>query len=241
MSAASRPTGSVVLLSGGMDSATCLALAARDDPPVHALTILYGQRHAREVAAARALAARYRVASHTVLRLPLGSLLASSLTDRRRPIPRGRSRPRGAIPSTYVPARNTVLLAIALGLAESRRAGAIYLGVNAVDYSGYPDCRPEFLRAFTRLARLATRAGVEGPGAPRIVAPLLRWSKAEIVRRGERLGVPWALTWSCYVGGRRPCGRCDSCRLRAQGFAEAGVADPTLGAGRRRPASRPTR
>ncbi len=240
MSGPRRAPGSVVLLSGGMDSATCLALAAREAPPVHALTVLYGQRHATEVARARALARRYRVATHTVLRLPLGGLLASSLTDRRRPLPRGRARPDGAIPSTYVPARNTVLLSIALGLAESRGAGAIYLGINAVDYSGYPDCRPEYLRAFARLARLATRAGVEGHRAPRLVAPLLYKSKADIVRLGERLGVPWALTWSCYAGGPRPCGRCESCRLRARGFAEADVVDPARGGPARRLPRRPT-
>lgn len=226
------PRGSVVLLSGGMDSATCLALAARDAPPVHALTVVYGQRHAREVASARALARRLGARSHAVVRLPVGELLRSSLTDRRRPLPAGGT-DRRRIPSTYVPARNTLLLALALGYAESRRAGAIYLGVNAVDYSGYPDCRPEFLRAFARLARLATRVGVERGAAPRIVAPLLRRSKADIVRLGERLRVPWALTWSCYAGGTRPCGRCDSCRLRAKGFAEAGVPDPTARVARR--------
>lgn len=223
-SAAERP-GSVVLLSGGMDSATCLAMAARNRRPVHALTLLYGQRHAREARAARALARRYAVARHTVVRLPVGPLLASSLTDQRRRLP-GAGPRTGRIPSTYVPARNTVFLAIALGYAESHRLGSIYLGANAVDYSGYPDCRPEFLRAFERLTRVATRDGVEHDRAVRIEAPLIRRSKAEIVRLGERLGVPWELTWSCYSGGRRPCGRCDSCRLRARGFRTAGVQDP---------------
>jgi len=221
-----RPTGSVVLLSGGMDSATCLAIATRRHPPVHALTVLYGQRHAREVRSARALARRFKVARHTVLRLPLGSLLSSALTDSHRPLPL-RSRPGGTIPSTYVPARNTILLAVALGYAESHHLGSIYLGANAIDYSGYPDCRPEFLRAFERLARLATKAGVERGEQVRIEAPLLRLSKAEIVRLGERLKVPWALTWSCYAGGRTPCGKCASCRLREKGFVEAGRVDPT--------------
>jgi len=221
-----RPAwGSLVLLSGGMDSATCLALAARRPGPVHALTVLYGQRHAREVRSARALARYYRVARHTAIRLPLGPLLASSLTDTRRPLP-NRRRPTGRIPSTYVPARNTILLSVALGYAESHRLGAIYLGANAIDYSGYPDCRPEYFRAFERLARLATKAGVEDGTRVRIEVPLLRRSKADIVRLGERLGVPWALTWSCYAGGRRPCGRCDACRLRARGFAAAGIVDP---------------
>ena len=217
--------GSVVLLSGGMDSATCLALAVRERPPVHALTVQYGQRHAKEVRSASALARRFGVRHHVVLRLPLGPILDSSLTRSHRRLPR-RTPPAGTIPSTYVPARNTILLSIALGYAESHRLGAIYLGANAIDYSGYPDCRPEYLRAFERLARLATRVGVQEGRAIRVVAPLLRASKAEIVHLGDRLGVPWELTWSCYAGGRRPCGRCPSCRIRARGFATAGVVDP---------------
>jgi 7-cyano-7-deazaguanine synthase len=219
------PGGSVVLLSGGMDSATCLALASRRHRPVHALTVLYGQRHAREARSARALARYFEVAEHSVLRLPLGPLLSSALTDRGRPLP-NRPRPTGAIPSTYVPARNTILLAVALGYAESHHLGTIYLGANAIDYSGYPDCRPEYLHAFERLARLATRAGVERGERIAIAAPLLRLSKAAIVRLGEQWGVPWHLTWSCYAGGSAPCGRCDACRLRAKGFSEAKVVDP---------------
>jgi len=218
--------GSVVLLSGGMDSATCLALAAQESPPVHALTVGYGQRHLRELAAARALARHYRVDRHTVLELPLAPLLDSALTRPARSLPRGRPGRRG-IPSTYVPARNTILLAVAVGYAESHRLGSVYLGINAVDYSGYPDCRPEFLRAFERVARLGTKAGVEGR-AVRLRAPLLRRSKGSIVRLGERLGVPWGLTWSCYAGGRSPCGSCDACRLRAEGFRAAKVRDPTV-------------
>ena len=216
--------GCVVLLSGGMDSATCLALAARSDPPVHALTVVYGQRHAREVRSARLLARHYGVESHTVLRLPLGPLLESSLTRPERSLPRSGVTP-GRIPSTYVPARNTILLSIALGYAESHRLPVIFAGMNAIDYSGYPDCRPAFLRAFERAARLGTRTGLQGRGI-RIRTPLLRLTKAGIVRLGERRGVPWELSWSCYAGGRRPCGRCDACRLRARGFREAGVADP---------------
>lgn len=222
---ARRPRGSVVLLSGGMDSATCLALASERHPPVHALTVLYGQRHAREVRSARALARHFKVARHTVLRIPLGSLLSSALTDSNRPLP-NRARPGARIPSTYVPARNTILLALALGYAESHHLGTIYLGANAIDYSGYPDCRPEFLRAFERLAGLATKAAVERGERVRVAAPLLRLSKAEIVRLGDRLAVPWALTWSCYAGGKRPCERCDACRLRQKGFAAAGRRDP---------------
>jgi len=220
-----RPKGSVVLLSGGMDSATCLALASRRGGEVHALTVLYGQRHSREVRSARALAKHYRVAEHTVVRLPLGPLLVSSLTDPSRPIPHRRSSGR-RIPTTYVPARNTILLSIALGYAESHRLGSIFLGANAIDYSGYPDCRPEYFRAFERLARLATKAGVEQGLRVRVETPLLRLSKAEIVRLGERLRVPWELTWSCYAGSSMPCGRCDACRLRQKGFAEAGRSDP---------------
>jgi len=216
---------SVVLLSGGMDSATCLALASRDARPVHALTVRYGQRHDRELRSAKALARRFSVASHVVLDLPLAPILASALTDPRRRVPSGGVR-RASIPSTYVPARNTILLALALGCGESRRARSIYIGANAVDYSGYPDCRPEFLRAFNALARRATKAGVERNAAPRVVAPLLRMTKADVVRLGERLGVPWEMTWSCYRGGRRPCGTCDACRWRAKGFREAGVPDP---------------
>jgi 7-cyano-7-deazaguanine synthase len=228
-----RARGSVVLLSGGMDSATCLALAAAREPPVHALTVLYGQRHDREVRSARALARHYAVTSHSVLTVPVGPLLDSALTRRTARLPRTARPGPQRIPATYVPARNTILLALALGVAESHRSRAIYLGVNAIDYSGYPDCRPEYLRAFSRLARLATRVGVEEGWAPTIRAPLLRLGKGEIVRWGERLGVPWRLTWSCYAGGRSPCGRCDSCRLRAKGFRDAGVDDPTVTASRR--------
>ena len=224
--------GSVVLLSGGMDSTTCLALASRDSPPVYALTVLYGQRHAREVESARDVGRHFSVREHQIIRLPVGPLLDSALTDSRRTIPVGRAR-RDAIPATYVPARNTILLGLALGYAESRGAPSIYLGINAIDYSGYPDCRPEFLSAFQRLARLGTKTGAEGRRPIHILAPLLRMGKAEIVRLGSRLEVPWGKTWSCYRGGRRPCGRCDACRLRAAGFREAGILDPAQSGSRR--------
>lgn len=217
--------GSVVLLSGGVDSATCLAIASRSSPPVHALTVGYGQRHLRELRAARAVARRFGVARHLVLDLPLAPLLDSALTRPHRRLPASEPRP-GTIPSTYVPARNTILLALALGYAESHRLGSIYLGANAVDYSGYPDCRGPYLRSFERTARLATKAGVLGRRTIRIRAPLLRLSKAEIVQLGTRLGVPWAQTWSCYAGGRVPCGRCASCRIRSRGFRDAGIRDP---------------
>ena len=219
--------GSVVLLSGGMDSATCLAIAVREGRPVHALTLAYGQKHVREIRSARALAQQFRIRAHTITRLPIGSLLPSAITDRSRRIP-GSGVRAGAIPSTYVPARNLIFLSIALGYAEAHGLETIMIGANAVDYSGYPDCRPEFFRAFERTARVATKAGVTGGRRFQIRAPLLRKSKAQIVRWGERLSVPWALTWSCYAGGRVPCEKCDSCRLRARGFREAGVRDTLL-------------
>ena len=226
MTASWTARGSLVLLSGGMDSATALYWARRRRGPVHALTVEYGQRHEREISSARRIARSAGVASHGVVRLPIRSLLRSALTDRRAPL-RGSGVAAG-IPTTYVPARNTIFLALALASAESRRCARIVLGINALDYSGYPDCRPEFLRAFRRVARLGTKAGVEGHREPRIDAPLLRLSKSEIVVLGDRLGVPWELTWSCYRGGRRPCGSCDSCRLRARGFREAGRSDPLI-------------
>jgi len=229
-----RSAGSVVLLSGGMDSATCLALASREAPPVHALTFFYGQRHARELRSARRLARRYRVAEHRLVDLPLGPLVRSSLTRPRSRLP-GRPAPPGRIPSTYVPARNTILLAVALGYAESHGLARVYFGANAVDYSGYPDCRPGFVRAFNALARRAVRSPREGGRTIRVVAPLLALSKAGIVRLGARLGVPWELTWSCYAGGRTPCRRCDACRLRARGFRAAGKLDPLV-----RPARAPS-
>ena len=227
MKSAEKEGTAIVLLSGGMDSATALAVALRHYRRVDCLTVLYGQRHRREVWSARRIAAHYHVRHHRVLELPLAPLLRSALTDASRPLPRAlQGADPGPIPATYVPARNTILLSIALGYAESIGADAIFIGANAIDYSGYPDCRPEYFRAFEHLARLATRAGVERGWAVRIETPLLRLSKAEIVRLGERLHVPWELTWSCYAGGRSPCGRCDSCSLRARGFDSAGVRDP---------------
>ncbi len=218
--------GAVVLLSGGMDSATTLAIARhRGHHPLYALSISYGQRHARELLSARRVARHYG-ATLVTMTLPLAKVAPSALTRSDIPVPTGRSAAeigRG-IPATYVPARNTVFLSIALALAESTRAEAIYLGINAVDYSGYPDCRPEYLRAYRRMARLATRSGVERGESPRIEAPLLHMTKADIVRTGDRLGVPWELTWSCYRGGKEPCGRCDACQLRERGFREAGAA-----------------
>ncbi len=224
-----RRRKAVVLLSGGLDSATCLAVARARGFEAHALSVDYGQRHRGEVARARRLARAMGARSHRVVRVELSSFGGSALTDRAIAVPKDRrlEAPRASIPVTYVPARNTVLLGLALAYAETLGASDVFIGVNAVDYSGYPDCRPAFLRAFERLARVATRAGVEGRRL-RLHAPLVRLSKAEIVRLGTRLGVPYQLTFSCYdpVEGRA-CGHCDACRLRRRGFHEAGLPDPT--------------
>jgi 7-cyano-7-deazaguanine synthase len=220
----------VVLLSGGLDSTTCLAVARRDGFEAHCLSVDYGQRHKGELMRARRIARTLGAADHRVVKVDLSAFGGSALTDPGIAVPKGRSPARMAreIPVTYVPARNTVLLALALAHAETVGAEEIYVGVNAIDYSGYPDCRPEFLRAFERLAGVATRAGVSGRPL-RIRAPLLRLSKAEIVRLGTALGVPYRMTQSCYDPVRgRACGRCDACVLRRKGFADAGVPDPTL-------------
>ncbi len=226
------PVPAVALLSGGLDSAVAAACARAEGRTVHALTVAYGQRHAVEVDAARNVARHLGVASHRVIAVDLSSFGGSALTDRAAAIPRDRAAAAmgASIPATYVPARNTVFLSLALSLAEAVGARDLFLGVNAVDYSGYPDCRPEFLRAFEALAEVATREGVEGRGGFRVRAPLLRMTKAEIVRRGTELGVDLALTRSCYDpdGAGRACGACDSCVLRRRGFEEAGVPDPTV-------------
>jgi 7-cyano-7-deazaguanine synthase len=215
----------VVLLSGGLDSATTLAIAARDGFACYALTFDYGQRHRVELEAARRVARQLGAADHRVVPLDLSWIGGSALTDSRIAVP---TTPGTGIPVTYVPARNTVFLSIALGWAEVLGARDLYIGVNAVDYSGYPDCRPEFIEAFQRLSNVATRAGVEGQPIA-LHAPLIQLTKAQIIRAGAGLGVDYALTLSCYDPGPggEACGRCDSCRLRREGFAEAGVADPT--------------
>jgi len=219
----------IVLLSGGLDSTVTAARAISDGHAIVALTVGYGQRHARELEAARAVAKALAAREHVELEVDLASLGGSALTDAAVELPMDRDEAAmgEGIPATYVPARNTVLLSLALALAEARDAEAIYIGANAVDYSGYPDCRPEFLESFERTANLATKRGVEGRPF-RIIAPLVDLSKEDIVRLGVELGAPLELTWSCYVGGAAPCGRCDSCRLRAKGFAEAGIEDPAL-------------
>jgi 7-cyano-7-deazaguanine synthase len=218
----------VVLLSGGLDSYTAAAIARSQRFTLFALTIHYGQRHAREIEAARAVARALGIERHLELEVDLRAIGGSSLTSDAA-VPRDRDLDAGDIPSTYVPARNTIFLSLALGWAEVLGARDIVIGVNALDYSGYPDCRPEFIRAFERLADVATRAGVEGERF-RVHTPLLTLGKAEIIRRGLELGLDYGLTHSCYdpSPGGRPCGTCDSCVLRAKGFREAGVPDPVL-------------
>jgi 7-cyano-7-deazaguanine synthase len=220
----------VVLLSGGLDSATALALARRDGFRCHALTIAYGQRHAAELEASRRVAAALGAVEQRVVELDLRAFGGSALTADI-PVPRDRSPEamNAAIPITYVPARNTVFLSLALAWAEVLGSFDIYLGVNVLDYSGYPDCRPEFVTAFEQLANLATKAGVENKGRFRIHTPLIQLSKADIIRLGASLGVDYGLTHSCYdpAADGAACGRCDSCQLRRAGFAAAGLADPT--------------
>lgn len=225
------PTGAesgkqaVVLVSGGLDSATMLAIARAGGYACYAVTFDYGQRHQVELEAARAIAARLGALDHRVVKLDIGWMGGSALTDRAIAVPEF---PTEGIPATYVPARNTVFLSIALGWAEVLGAQDVFIGVNAIDYSGYPDCRPEYIEAFERLARIATRAGVENRPI-KIRAPLIQMRKDEIIRTGVGLGVDFALTISCYDPDPegRACGRCDACRLRRQGFAGAGIADPT--------------
>lgn len=221
----------VVLLSGGMDSTTALAIARAEGYSLYALTVQYGQRHQIEIEAARRIAEHFQVARHVVVDLDLRQFGGSALTsDVAVPKDRSVEEIGREIPITYVPARNTIFLALALAWAEVLGARDIFVGVNAIDYSGYPDCRPEYLEAFERLARLATKAGVEGRQEVRIHAPLLYLSKADIVRKGMALGVDYSLTRTCYdpSPSGEACGRCDACQLRRRGFAEAGYADPAV-------------
>jgi 7-cyano-7-deazaguanine synthase len=215
----------VILLSGGLDSATVIAMAKAEGYACYSMSFDYGQRHRAELQAAERVARQLDVVEHKVIGLNLNGIGGSALTDSSIAVPES---PTEGIPATYVPARNTVFLALALGWAEVLEARDIFIGVNAVDYSGYPDCRPEFVEAFERMANLATRAGVEGQGFS-IRAPLQQMSKGEIIQAGMRLGVDYALTVSCYQADDegRACGKCDSCRLRAAGFAAAGVPDVT--------------
>ncbi len=218
----------VVLLSGGLDSTTCAYLAKSEGFEVLALSFDYGQRLRRELDSARKVAAAIGAAEHIVMTFDLRRFGGSALTSDT-PVPQDRTLETigEGIPVTYVPGRNTVFLAFGLSFAEAREADALFIGVNALDSSGYPDCRPEFITAFQEVARLGTRIGVEGQPV-RIVTPLIALTKAEIVKLGVAAGVDHALTWSCYVGGEQPCGKCDSCLLRAKGFEEAGIEDPLL-------------
>lgn len=215
----------IVLLSGGLDSITVLAHAKQQGYQCYALSFDYGQRHNAELNAAKRIAEHYQVSDHKIINLGLSAIGGSALTDEHIAVPQ---EPQEGIPVTYVPARNTVFLSFALGWAEVLEARDIFIGVNAVDYSGYPDCRPEFIEAFQRLANVATKAGVEGQKTT-IHTPLIDLSKAEIIKMGLALGVDYAQTVSCYAADKegRACGRCDACRLRAAGFASLGVPDPT--------------
>jgi 7-cyano-7-deazaguanine synthase len=221
-------TKAVVLLSGGLDSATVLAIARGEGFHCYALSFDYGQRHRVELTAAKHVAEAGGAIEHRILTLPIGELGGSALTDASIDVPDAYEPSGGDIPVTYVPARNTIFLSMALGLAEIIGARDIFIGANAVDYSGYPDCRPEFISAFERLANLATREGIEGDGF-RIRAPLIEMSKADIIRTGAGLGVDYSLTLSCYQPSSdgKACGICDSCRLRARGFEMANISDPT--------------
>lgn len=218
----------VVLLSGGLDSATVLAIARNEGYAPYALSFDYGQRHRWELECARRIAARGDVVEHQVMRFDLRAFGGSALTSDV-DVPKGRDVSATDIPITYVPARNTIFLSFALAWAETLGASDIFVGVNALDYSGYPDCRPEYIAAYEAMANLATKAGVEGERL-RIHTPLIKMTKADIIRTGLRLGVDYSLTSSCYdpSADGRPCGACDSCQLRARGFAEAGAADPLL-------------
>ena len=227
-----RNKKAVILVSGGLDSTTCLAMAKAQGFELYALTLSYGQRHRAELAAARKVAKAYRVQKHMELDVPLTAFGGSALTDSKMKVPKQRSlKAMGhGIPSTYVPARNTVFLSLALAWAEVLGAEHLFIGVNALDYSGYPDCRPEFIRAFEKLAKLATKKGVEGKWRLKIHTPLIRMSKAQIIQAGLKLKVNYGLTHSCYDprSKGRPCGKCDSCLLRAKGFKEAGSKDPVF-------------
>jgi 7-cyano-7-deazaguanine synthase len=211
----------VVLLSGGLDSATTAAIALEDGYEVLALSFRYGQRHEKELQASQIVAKILGIQEHFIIDINLAQWGGSSLTDPSLSIPQDGVKA-GVIPSTYVPGRNTVFIAIALSLAEAKNASAIYLGINAVDYSGYPDCRPEYLEAYQKLANLSSKVGVEGKPL-QLIAPLVHDTKTDIVRRALKLGVPISQTWSCYQGGDQPCGVCDSCRIRNQALTEVGI------------------
>lgn len=222
----------VVLSSGGIDSTTCLAIARQLGYAIYSLSVNYGQRHAHELNAARRIADFFQVEQHLVININLPVFGGSALTDQRFAIPKDRPEPdiTAGIPITYVPARNTIFLSLALAWAEVLGAEAIFLGANYLDYSGYPDCRPEYISAFEQMARLATKAGIEGRWDIRIHTPLINFTKAQIIKKGLELGVDFSITHSCYDPDDKgmPCGRCDSCYWRLKGFQEAGLADPLI-------------
>ncbi len=219
----------IVLLSGGLDSATALAIAKEKGFDIVALTFDYGQKHKRELESARKIAKHFNAKEHLVVPLDLGKLMRSSLTQKSMSIPLDRTGEEmsTSIPSTYVPARNIIFLSIAASVAESRGAGSVFIAVNSVDFSGYPDCTPKFISAFQKALDIGTKAGRTGKGV-RIETPLIKMTKAQIVREAIRLKVPLELTWSCYRGGKKACGKCDSCQLRLKGFEEAGFKDPLV-------------
>ena len=223
-----RPKKAVVLLSGGMDSATTLAIAKSRGFKCFALTFRYGQKHAIELNSAKKIAKSLGVSQHKIISIDPAAFSGSALTDKSLKVPLNRKIDPARIPITYVPARNTVFLSCALAFAESIGAFDIFIGVNATDYSGYPDCRPQFIKAFQKLANLATAAAIQKKGRYKIHTPIIKMTKAQIIKTGLRLGVDYALTHSCYNPNKngKPCGRCDSCRLRLKGFAEAGLNDP---------------
>ncbi|NLN75244.1 MAG: 7-cyano-7-deazaguanine synthase QueC [Armatimonadetes bacterium] len=217
----------VVLLSGGLDSATTAAVARSEGFELYAISFDYGQRHTRELESAKLVATSIGVKDHLIISFDLRAMGGSALTDDINvPLDRKTENMAETIPITYVPARNTIFLSFALGYAETLKAYDIFIGVSEVDYSGYPDCRIEYIEAFERMANLATKAGIEGTGRFRIRTPLIDLSKADAIRRGLKLGLDYSLTWSCYMGDKKPCGRCDSCKLRLAAFAEVGIDDP---------------
>jgi len=225
----SRKPKAVVLLSGGLDSATAAAVAKREGYELFAISFSYGQRHAKELECAREVGKSLQVADHVTVEFDLRKWGGSALTDELDvPLDRDESTMSSEIPSTYVPARNTIFLSFALGYAEVVGADTIVIGANQLDYSGYPDCREEFLQAFENMANLATKAATADQRRFRILAPLLHLTKSEIIKLGTELGVDYSLTWSCYMGLDEPCGRCDSCLLRAEGFRQAELADPAI-------------
>lgn len=217
----------VVLLSGGLDSATTAAIAKSEGYELYAISFDYGQRHSRELESARAVAESLGVMRHEIISFDMRKIGGSALTDDIDvPVDRDEDAMGADIPVTYVPARNTIFLSFALAYAETVGAWDIFIGVSAIDYSGYPDCRPEFIEAFEKVVNLATKAGVEGESYFHVRTPLISLTKAETIERGLELGLDYSLTWSCYMGGEKPCGRCDSCKLRLAGFKEAGAIDP---------------